>query len=103
VIPVTQKQRKVLNFIEEFVESKRYSPSFQEIADGIGLKSLATVHKHINNLKRKGCLQYAPNVARSVEVTEESAPMSRFEFEGPFRLWDRILQCHWIRESDVKK
>jgi len=41
------------DFIAEFVQSNGYSPSFEEIGVAMGLSSLATVHKHINNLETK--------------------------------------------------
>src|SRR5271156_5664522 len=42
---VTRRQREVLDFISNFVQRNGYSPSFEEIARGLSLKSLATVHK----------------------------------------------------------
>ena len=45
-----------------------YSPSFEEIARGMGLKSLATVHKHVANLEKKGLLDRVHNRSRSIEV-----------------------------------
>ena len=49
---VTRRQKEVLDFLETFVSRNEYSPSFEEIARGLGLKSLATVHKHISNLEK---------------------------------------------------
>ncbi len=51
---VTRRQKEVLDFISNFVQRNGYSPSFEEIARGLSLKSLATVHKHITNLQKKG-------------------------------------------------
>src|SRR6267154_2064744 len=50
------------------VHRNGYSPSFEEIARGLSLKSLATVHKHITNLQKKGLLQRAHNRSRSIDV-----------------------------------
>ena len=50
---VTKRQREVLDFIQGFEADRNYSPSYQEIAEGLGLSSIATVHKHVHNLKRK--------------------------------------------------
>ena len=49
---VTRRQKEILDFLESFVTRNGYSPSFEEIARGMGLKSLATVHKHITNLEK---------------------------------------------------
>jgi repressor LexA len=65
---VTRRQKEVLDFITGFVQRNGYSPSFEEIARGLDLKSLATVHKHITNLQNKGLLQRAHNRSRSIDV-----------------------------------
>ena len=65
---VTRRQKEVLDFISGFVENHGYSPSFDEIARGLSLKSLATVHKHITNLQKKGLLQRDHNRSRSIDV-----------------------------------
>jgi repressor LexA len=65
---VTRRQKEVLDFISSFVQRNGYSPSFEEIARGLDLKSLATVHKHITNLQNKGLLQRAHNRSRSIDV-----------------------------------
>lgn len=65
---VTRRQKEVLDFLESFVSRNGYSPSFEEIARGLDLKSLATVHKHISNLERKGLLDRVHNRSRSIDV-----------------------------------
>ena len=65
---VTRRQKEVLDFITGFVQRNGYSPSFDEIARGLNLKSLATVHKHITNLQNKGMLLRAHNRSRSIDV-----------------------------------
>ena len=63
---VTRRQKEVLDFISGFVERNGYSPSFEEIAKGLDLKSLATVHKHITNLQNKAhCSAGTTAAARS--------------------------------------
>ncbi len=74
---VTRRQKEVLDFISSFVERNGYSPSFEEIARGLDLKSLATVHKHITNLQNKGALQRGHNRSRSIDVLpQRSRPRS---------------------------
>jgi SOS-response transcriptional repressor LexA len=96
---ITQKQSVILNFIKSFVEEKGYSPTFQEIADGIGLKSLATVHKHIGNLVKKGKLKRDYNTSRSLEIVEDVPMGPRFSFWTPERLWDNVDNCFWVKEK----
>ena len=49
----TPAKRGGVDFISGFVEENGYSPSFDEIARELNLKSLATVHKHITNLQKR--------------------------------------------------
>ena len=65
---VTRRQKEVLDFLEAFVSRNGYSPSFEEITRGMSLKSLATVHKHITNLEKKGMLDRVHNRSRSIDV-----------------------------------
>ncbi|MBZ5568987.1 MAG: transcriptional repressor LexA [Acidobacteriia bacterium] len=65
---LTRRQRQVYDFIAGFVQSHGYSPSFEEIGNGLGLSSLATVHKHISNLEKKGLLRRDYNRSRSIDV-----------------------------------
>jgi repressor LexA len=65
---VTRRQKEILDFLESFVARNGYSPSFEEIARGMDLKSLATVHKHITNLEKKGMLDRVHNRSRSIDV-----------------------------------
>ena len=64
---LTERQRRVMDYIAQFLGENGYSPSFQEIADGVGLSSIATVHKHIATLERKGFLRRGHNQSRSLE------------------------------------
>lgn len=65
---ITRRQKEVLDFLTNFVQQNGYSPSYEEIARGLDLSSLATVHKHITNLQTKGLLQRAHNRSRSIDV-----------------------------------
>jgi len=57
-----------MDFLSSFTSKNGYSPSYEEIAAGLGLNSLATVHKHVTNLQTKGLLQRAHNRSRSIDV-----------------------------------
>ncbi len=70
---VTRRQKEVLDFIGGFVERHGYSPSFEEIARGLSLRSLATVHKHVTNLQTKGVLQRGHNRSRSIDVLPQES------------------------------
>jgi repressor LexA len=65
---ITRRQRQLYDFISDFVQKHSYSPSFEEIGEGMGLSSLATVHKHVSNLEKKGLLTRDYNRSRSIDL-----------------------------------
>jgi len=66
---LTKRQKEVLDFIADFVEEHGYSPSYEELAHGLNLASLATVHKHIQALESRNYLRRLFNQSRSIEVS----------------------------------
>lgn len=71
---ITRRQKEVIDFLSTFTSRNGYSPSYEEIAAGLGLSSLATVHKHVTNLQNKGLLQRSHNRSRSIDVLPQRAP-----------------------------
>ena len=65
---LTKRQKQVLDFIAGFLDDNGYCPSYEEIAHGLELASLATVHKHISVLESKGYLKRGFNQSRSLEL-----------------------------------
>jgi len=65
---LTKRQKQVLDFIANFVDENGYCPSYEEIAKGLELASLATVHKHISVLEGKNYLKRGFNQSRSLEL-----------------------------------
>src|ERR1700676_4956075 len=65
---VTKRQKQVLDFVARFIEDNGYSPSYAEIAKGLDLASLATVHKHISTLEAKQYLKRGFNQSRSLDL-----------------------------------
>jgi repressor LexA len=87
---LTKRQRQIYDFIADFVQSNGYSPSFEEIGASLGLRSLATVHKHINNLEAKKLLRRDYNRSRSIDVLplpegipSRARPLAVSSFELP--------------------
>ena len=66
---LTRRQKQVLDFLAQFVNENGYSPSYQEIASGLGLASLATVHKHVQALEAKHYLKRGFNQSRSLDLS----------------------------------
>lgn len=65
---MTEAQSRVLEVIRKFINSKGYSPSYEEIARNCGFTALATVNKHVTALERQGYLTFGYNRARSIAL-----------------------------------
>lgn len=70
---LTRRQREIYDFVCGFIDEHGYSPSLEEIGARFGLSSVATVHKHVNQLVAKGWLRKAWNRARTLEPAGEAA------------------------------
>ncbi len=70
-MPLTKRQARVLDFVRNFMDEQGHCPSFHEIGVGIGLSSLATIHKHISTLEEKGYLSRGVHQSRSLELTSK--------------------------------
>ncbi|EKD91357.1 MAG: LexA repressor [uncultured bacterium] len=71
-MPVTlyRKQKQVLNFIRDYIEKYGYSPTLGEIAEAMGVSSLATVHEHVQTLAKKGVIKKFEGAVRGIEVLD---------------------------------
>jgi repressor LexA len=56
MLPRTQRQKEILDYITRFLERHGYIPSYAQIARQFGVKSRATIAKHIAALERRGLL-----------------------------------------------
>ena len=81
MLPLTKRQREILDYLNDFIARNGYAPSLEEIGRRFGLSSLATVHKHLTNLQEKGFIKRAWNRSRSVELV--SAPVGGRAVELP--------------------
>jgi repressor LexA len=83
---ITRRQKQVYDYVEDFVQRNGYSPSFEEIGAGMGLSSLATVHKHITNLEKKGLVKRGHNKSRSIDILPPKGSMKKSMAPPPLTL-----------------
>ncbi len=73
-MPVTlyKRQRQIVDFIAQYIQKQGYSPTLQEIADAIGVSSLATVHEHLQALQRKKVIKRYEGTVRGIELVDRT-------------------------------
>jgi len=69
----TKRQKELLEYVDTFIQEHGYGPSYREIMNAIGYKSVSTVAIHIDGLIQKGFLRKRDNSARSLEVVTTNA------------------------------
>ncbi|PIR58921.1 MAG: repressor LexA [Candidatus Pacebacteria bacterium CG10_big_fil_rev_8_21_14_0_10_56_10] len=73
-MPITlyKRQRQIVDFIAQYIQKNNYAPTLQEIADAIGVSSLATVHEHLQALERKKVIRKYEGAVRGIELIDRS-------------------------------
>lgn len=64
------RQRQILDFISQFIDANGSAPTLKQIAQAIGVSSLATVHEHLQALEKKGLIKKRIGDARGIELTK---------------------------------
>jgi len=70
---LTRKQQQILDFLQQRQRAEGTSPTFREIADRFGFRSLNSVTEHVRLLRQKGALSAEPGKARSLRVVSPLA------------------------------
>lgn len=75
----TRKQKELLDYIDQFTDDHNTSPTYREIADALGLNSIASVAQRIDNCVEAGFLEKRPREARSLRVVglEDNSDVAR--------------------------
>lgn len=66
--PLSDVERKILDFMVEYLRSNTYQPSIREIGHHFGIKSTKTVSEHLQALEAKGYLERDPSRSRGVRI-----------------------------------
>lgn len=64
---MTSRQEMVLRFIRIYMEEKRVSPTLQNIAEGLGMRSRSNIHRIVHSLKKMGHLKVGTGF-RAIEL-----------------------------------
>lgn len=68
--PMTPREQDIFNYIIHFRAENLMSPSVREIAEGVGLYSPSTVHRHLRNMTEKGWLTMKRGSPRSIVTAQ---------------------------------
>ena len=71
-----KRQKQIMQYLQQYIQTTGTAPTLKQIADAIGVSSLATVHEHLSALEDKGMIKRKAGRTRSIELTDD-----RFETE----------------------
>lgn len=67
-----QRERRVLEFIMQYIQRHGFAPTLIEIAQGVGVNAVSTVHEHLQKLERKGFIKKTAGYERGIEIIKDS-------------------------------
>ncbi len=72
-MPVTlyRRQKQILDFISQYIQKNGFSPTLRQIANALGVKSLATVHEHLQSMIEKGVIKKFKGTVRGIEIVDK--------------------------------
>jgi len=78
-VPITARQRRVLDYIRHYFEVNQEAPTIAEIGKEFGMTSSASAHHVVSILEREGLIRRIPNVSRGIEIVEETTSVEKYE------------------------
>ena len=95
---LTHQQEKLLQFISDFQNKSNVTPSFDEMKDGLGLKSKSGIHRILSALEERGYIRKLNNRARAIEIIK--FPNNKTEYSNsnsiPIPILGKIAAGHPI-------
>lgn len=79
---IYRRQRQILDFIKQHIQSNGSAPTLRQIADALGVSSLATVHEHLASLEDKKLIKRKKGKTRAIELVGQNIDLSE-QFEAP--------------------
>lgn len=83
-VTLYKRQRQIVDYIAQYIQKNGYSPTLREIADSIGVSSLATVHEHLQALVRKKVIKKHEGPVRGIELLDRTFIKMSDSIDLPF-------------------
>lgn len=80
---IYKRQGQILDFIRQHIQTNGSAPTLRQIADAIGVSSLATVHEHLTTLEGKGLIKRKTGKTRAIEIVGTAESFSSEGIDVP--------------------
>ncbi len=74
---LSEKQQKILEFLQDFIDEKDYPPSIRDIQHGCGISSTSVVDYNLKRLEEKGLIRRDREVSRAIELLAAGGKRAR--------------------------
>lgn len=82
-ITIYPKQKRIFDYISQYIQKNGYAPCVREIATALEVKSLATIHEHLETMAKKGLIKRVAGVGRAIEILYHPEEIKSTEIEVP--------------------
>lgn len=69
-VTLYRRQKQILDYLAGYIDKFHYAPTLVEIAKKLGVRSLATVHEHLQTLEKKGLIKRSSGISRGIEIID---------------------------------
>ena len=77
---LTQTQNKTLIWIEDFIRSHEYSPTYDEITAGMGLLGKSSIHRVVHSLRERGFIDFRDKFARDIVLLKPAIRELKYKY-----------------------
>ncbi len=75
---LTERHRKILDFLREYQAENKYPPSIREIGEKTGISSTSVVNYYLDQLEREGLIERDRGISRGVRLVTKTPPPEMF-------------------------
>lgn len=69
-VTLYRRQKQILEYLSAYIAKHGHAPTLVEIAKKLGVRSLATVHEHLQTLEKKGMIKRSGGISRGIELLD---------------------------------
>ena len=81
---LSNRQREILGYIEQFVDQHNYPPAIRQIQEDLGISSTSVVVYNLNILEQRGMLRREGKVSRGISISKVEAAFEANANQVPF-------------------
>ena len=70
---LSERQRRILQFIRQFTHENRYPPTIREIGEAVGISSTSVVNYNLKSLEEKGLIDRDRTISRGIRLVKSQA------------------------------